>query len=155
MKLENEEVIHKNLDKWTEQTSARVRNFSEKIYLYCSILTLKKLKYFISYTIKLYCQWGDVLSRLETRNRHQIIFRKVWFIYIYKMLIKRWIFYYFDEIEIRLPFYRSFSPFWHIFGDLCIFSSPWGKRWLEFIGVVKSKVIQNYNPNIKPEIFKI
>ena len=25
-----------------------------------------------------------------------------------------------DEIEIRLPFYRSFSTFWNIIGDPCI-----------------------------------
>ena len=36
-------------------------------------------------------------------------FLKVW-TYL-KMLIKRWIFYDIDEIEIRLPFYRSFSTF--------------------------------------------
>ena len=24
-----------------------------------------------------------------------------------------------DETEIRLPFYRSFSTFWNIFGGLC------------------------------------
>ena len=35
------------------------------------------------------------------------------------MLIKRWIFYDIDEIEIRLPFYRSFSTFWNTFSGLC------------------------------------
>ena len=35
------------------------------------------------------------------------------------MLIDRWIFYDSDEIEIRLPFYRSLSTFWNIFGGIC------------------------------------
>ena len=37
-------------------------DFSEKSYLYYGILTSTKLKYFMSYTIKLHCQRGDVLS---------------------------------------------------------------------------------------------
>ena len=50
-----------------------------------------------------------------------------------------------DEIEIRLSFYRSFSAFWNIFSGLCtqaFYSSAWGKKLLEVICVVKSKVIQ-------------
>ena len=31
-----------------------------------------------------------------------------------KVLIERLIFYDYDEVEIRLPFYRSFSTFWNI-----------------------------------------
>ena len=61
------------------------------------------------------------------------------------MLIERLIFYDSHEIEIRLPFYRSFSTFCNVFGSLCtqVFHSfAWGKRWLEVICVVKSKVIQ-------------
>ena len=61
------------------------------------------------------------------------------------MLIKRGIFYDSDKIEFRLPFYRSFSTFWNIFGGLCtqvFYSSIWGKRWLEVICFVKSKFVQ-------------
>ena len=36
------------------------------------------------------------------------------------MLIKRLIFYDCDEIETRLPFYRSFSTFWNIFAGLSL-----------------------------------
>ena len=35
------------------------------------------------------------------------------------MLIKRLIFYDSDEIEIRLPFYRSFLTSWNMFSGLC------------------------------------
>ena len=59
------------------------------------------------------------------------------------MLIKRRIFY-MTLMKLRLV-YRSFSTFWNIFGGLCIqvfYSSAWGKKWLEVICVVKSKVIQ-------------
>ena len=35
------------------------------------------------------------------------------------MLMKRSFVYHSDEIEIRLPFYRSFSTFWNIFDGLC------------------------------------
>ena len=51
-----------------------------------------------------------------------------------------------DEIEIKLFFFnRFFSTFWNIFGGPCtqvFYSSVWGKKWLVFIWVVKSKVIQ-------------
>ena len=57
-----------------------------------------------------------------------------------------------DETEIRLPFYRSFSIFYNVFGGLCtqVFYS-WG--WVRanvksFICVVKLKS-HNLNPNIK------
>ena len=56
------------------------------------------------------------------------------------MLIKKWIFYDSDEIEIRLTCYRSFSTFFISYRSFC--SSTWGKGWLEVICVVKSKVIQ-------------
>ena len=60
-----------------------------------------------------------------------------------------------DEIEIRLPFYRSFSTFWIIFGGLCtqiFYSSAWGKKRLEVICVLKSKVIQK-QPKYKTRNF--
>ena len=44
-----------------------------------------------------------------------------------------------DEIEIRLPFYRSFPKFWNIFGALCRQIRSDAKS---FDFVVKSKVIQ-------------
>ena len=43
-----------------------------------------------------------------------------------------------DEIEIRLPFYRSFSKFWNIFGGLC---SQVRSASKSFGCNVKSKVI--------------
>ena len=39
--------------------------------------------------------------------------------------------YHSDEIEIRLPFYRSFTLFWNIFDGLCtqdFYSSAWEIR---------------------------
>ena len=44
-----------------------------------------------------------------------------------------------DETEIRLPFYRSFSKFWNIFGG---FSSQVRSDSKSFDCVVKSKFIQ-------------
>ena len=44
------------------------------------------------------------------------------------MLIKRLTFCDFNEIETRLPFNRSFSTFWNIFGSLwthVFYSSAW------------------------------
>ena len=61
------------------------------------------------------------------------------------MLIKRYIFYNSDEIKIRLPFYRSFSTFWNVFGGLCtqvFYSWLWVRSDSKVICVVKSKVIQ-------------
>ena len=72
------------------------------------------------------------------------------------MLIKRWIFYESDDFEIRLPFYISFSTFWNIFGGLCtqVFHlSACGKRWLEVICVIESKVIQP-QPKYKTKKFQ-
>ena len=37
---------------------------------------------------------------------------------IQKMLVKGWIFYNSDKTDIRLPFDRSFSTFWHILWSL-------------------------------------
>ena len=45
----------------------------------------------------------------------------------------------FDKIEVRLPFYRSFSKFWNIFGGLC---SQVRSDSNSFDFVVKSKFIQ-------------
>ena len=39
--------------------------------------------------------------------------------HMYKTVIKRWVFDDPDEIEIRLPFSRSFSTFSNISGGLC------------------------------------
>ena len=70
----------------------------------------------------------------RTRNCHRKFFRKVWTIYLasyIKNVNQKMNFYDSDEIELRLPFYRSFSTFWNIFGGLCthvFYSSTWGKR---------------------------
>ena len=60
-------------------------------------------------------------------------------------LIKGWIFHGSDEIEIKFPFYKSFSTFWNVFSGLCtqiFYSLGWDKRWLEVNFVAKSKAIQ-------------
>ena len=81
-------------------------------------------------------EWG-------TRNHHQRVFGKVWTIYIENVDQKMnvlWLY----EIESRLRFERSFSTFWDIFGGLCtqfFLFIGMGKRWLEVISVVKSKII--------------
>ena len=83
-------------------------------------------------------------SERRTRNCHQIIFGKVWTIYVENVDQKINILYNSDEIEIRLPFYKSCSTFWNLFGGFCtqdFYSSTWGKKWLKVICVVKWKVI--------------
>ena len=54
-----------------------------------------------------------------TRNHYQRIFRNVWAIYIENVDQKMNFLHDSNEIEIRFPFYRSFSKFWNIFGGLC------------------------------------
>ena len=54
-----------------------------------------------------------------TRNHHQIIFRKVWTMYIENVDQKINFLYDSGEIEIRLPFHRSYLKFWNLFGGLC------------------------------------
>ena len=85
-------------------------------------------------------------SEQGTRDRRQTIFKKVFTIYIIeKMFIKRYIFYDFDKIETRLPF-RDLSQHFGIY--ICWSLHPnvlfigMGKRSLEMICVIKSKVIQ-------------
>ena len=108
----------------------------EKSYLYYSLLTLTKLKDFMSYTMKLHCYRGDVQG-----GEQEIVskeFSESFGPYIYyKILIKRSIFVDSDETEIRLTFYRSFSTFWTIFGGLCthVFDS-----WVWVRGDLKSCV---------------
>ena len=58
-----------------------MRNFSEKSHLFCSILTLTKLKYFISDRVMLHLLAAR-RSEQGTRNRHEIVFRMVWTIYM-------------------------------------------------------------------------
>ena len=65
------------------------------------------------------------------------------------MLIKRWIFYDSDKIEIRLPFGRSFSTFWNIY--LVIFVPKSFIHWHGLRGDSKSFVsenqkLHNHNP---------
>ena len=54
-------------------------------------------------------------SEQGTRNCHKNIFRNVLTMYI-ENVNQKIFFYDSDEIEIRLPFYRSFSTFGNIFG---------------------------------------
>ena len=58
-------------------------------------------------------------SERGTRNCHQRVCRKVCTIYIENVDQKMNFLYDSDEIEIRLPFCRSFSTFWNIFCGLC------------------------------------
>ena len=62
----------------------------------------------------------------------------------------------FDEIEIRLPFYRSFSTIWNIFGGLythAFYSWVWVRGNLES-SVSENQKLYHHNPNIKPEFNK-
>ena len=71
-------------------------------------------------------------SELGTRNCHQIIFRKVWTRYI-------------ENVDQKMNFLYDSDEIDSFFGGLCtkgFYSSTWGKKWLEVICVVKSKVIQ-------------
>ena len=69
--------------------------------------------------------------------------------YIHKMLTKRWVFDDFDETEITLSFYRSFSTIRNIFGGLCSrFSYLYhghGPNLLKIVCYLKSKVIYSHN----------
>ena len=60
-------------------------------------------------------------SEQGTINHHQIISRKVWTIYYQYIqnVDQKMNFYDSDEIEIKPPFYRSFSTFWNIIGGFC------------------------------------
>ena len=77
-------------------------------------------------------EWG-------TRNHHRRIFRKLWTMYKENADQKMNFLHDSDEIEIRLPFYRSFSKFWNIFGGFC---SQVRSDSKSFDCVVKSKFIQ-------------
>ena len=69
--------------------------------------------------------------------------------YIHKMLTKRWVFDDFDETEITLSFYRSFSTIRNIFGGLCTRFSylchGHGLNLLKTVCYLKSKVIYSHN----------
>ena len=77
-------------------------------------------------------EWG-------TSNHHQRIFRKVWTKYIENVDQKMNFLYDSGEIDIRLPFHKSFSKFWNAFGGLCSRVRSDSKS---FDCVIKSKVIQ-------------
>ena len=141
MKLQNEEVTVKKhlkpwLMNWKDQCTSK-KLLKKTICIIVKLVTLKMLKYSMAYTIKFHWWWGDVLSREQEIVTRKILERSGPGTYIstQKMLIERWIFYEPDEIEIRLAFYRSFSTFRNIFGDLCKFFNfytlAWGKRWLK------------------------
>ena len=71
----------------------------------------------MSYMIRLHCQRADILSMGQLIVSKECLER--FGPHIYKMLIKSGLFNDPDEIEIRLPFYRSSSTFWNISGGLC------------------------------------
>ena len=113
---------------------------SEKSCLFYSILTLTKLKYFMSYTIKSHCQQGDVL-RVEQDIVSKEFLERFW-LHLYKTLFKRWIFDDSDEIEVRFLFYRSFSIFSNACGGLCAQAFySWVKKWLK----IKSHLFNTRN----------
>ena len=67
LKLQNEEVMLSHLKpwlmNWTDQQTVKWETSQKKNYLNCSVLTLWKSKYFVSYTINLLWLQGDVMSR--------------------------------------------------------------------------------------------
>ena len=131
------------LKKWTDQCMPKWEISQKRNFLYYCIVTLKKLKYYMSYMIKLHCWWGDVLSGEQEIVTKEFLER--FGPYIENVDQKMNFPYDSDEIEVRLVFYGSFSTFWNIFVGLCIqvfYSSAWVSKWLKVICVVKSKVIQ-------------
>ena len=124
------------------------------IYLYYSMLILKKLKYLMSYTITLHSLWGHILVR-GTRNCHQRIWQWLVPYTVYKeTLIKRQFFYECDKTEIRRHCYRSLTTFWDIFGCLCTqLFIHWHRVRVEVICVVKSEVILPKPTKYKIKIF--
>ena len=75
-------------------------NFSEKSYLYYTILTKVAL---LTAT--------RILSDRNKKSSPNNFYRKILTIYLQKMLIKKLNFDNTDETEIKPPFYRSFSTF--------------------------------------------
>ena len=70
-------------------------------------------------------------SEPGTRNCHQIIFRRVWTIYIENVNQKMNFLYDSDEIEIRLPFYR-FLFCWPLHSSFLLIDIPcrWKVKWV-------------------------
>ena len=61
---------------WADQCMSEKLLILRKICLFCSTLTMRKLKYFMPYTIRLHCKTSRRSERW-TRNRQQIIFKNV------------------------------------------------------------------------------
>ena len=117
-KLQNEEVMCLNtlktlLMNWTDNWMSEKLLMPEKSCLYYNILTLTKLKYFMTYTT------AANEDMFWARNNKSSAKGLETTIYIHKMLIKRWIFDYSDEIEIGFLFTNFYLIFWNMFGGLC------------------------------------
>ena len=70
-------------------------------------------------------------SEPGTRNCHQIIFRRVWTIYIENVNQKMNFLYDSDEIEIRLPFYR-FLFCWPLHSSFLFIECRWKVKWVKW-----------------------
>ena len=99
--------------------------------------------------VKMFCVLHDKVALLTRRRSewgktdcHRIIFRKVLTITYRKCWSKDEFFNGSDETDIRLPFHRSFSTFWNIFGGY--FNSWWVfYSWAWVRGDVKPSVLWN------------
>ena len=93
-----------------------MKNLSEKNYLYYRMTSnIEKVE--IIHVLHNKVTLLRRRSERGTRNRHKNIFRKVLPIYI-ENVNQKIFFYDSDEIEIRLPFYRSSSTFGNILGSI-------------------------------------
>ena len=71
------------------------------------------------YTIKLQF-YGENLLSMEREILNKDFLERLEPNIIFKILFKRQIFNYSNEIEIKFPCYRPFSTFWNIYGGLCL-----------------------------------
>ena len=136
MKLQNEELLKSWLIKWTSACISHKWETSQKKAFCNTNIEKVEILHVLHDKIALLMRRR---SERGTRNCHQRLLRKVWTIYIENFDQQMSSLHDSDKIKIRLPFYRF------LFGGLCtqvFYSSVWGKKWLEVICVVKSKVIQ-------------
>ena len=71
------------------------------------------------YTIKLQF-YGENLLSMEREILNKDFLERLEPNIIFKILFKRQIFNYSNEIEIKFPCDRPFSTFWNIYGGLCL-----------------------------------
>ena len=107
--------------------------------------------------VKIFCVLHDKVALLTRRcsewgatDCHQIIFRTVLTITYRKCWSKDEFFNGSDETDIRLPFHRSFSTFWNIFGGslhslVGFLLMGMGKRWCKVICAVKWAIPEKNN----------